>query len=65
MDAQARDEDGCGAHFPLIRCVAKQFPELDDAIVHDEGDDDKDDTYIDIGVVAPVVVESLEDNLFV
>jgi hypothetical protein len=45
--------------------VAKQFPELDDAIVHDEGDDDKDDTYIDIGVVAPVVVESLEDNLFV
>jgi hypothetical protein len=40
-------------------------PELDDAVVLDEGDDDKDDTYIDVGVVAPVVVESLEDDFFV
>jgi hypothetical protein len=37
----------------------------DDAVVLDEGDDYKDDTYIDVGVVAPVVVESLEDDFFV
>ncbi|KAG2611656.1 hypothetical protein PVAP13_4KG182210 [Panicum virgatum] len=28
-------------------------------------DDEEDDTYIDDGVVAPVVVESLEDDFFI
>jgi len=29
------------------------------------GEDEEDDTYIDDGVVAPVVVESLEDDFFI
>nr|TKW20637.1 hypothetical protein SEVIR_4G102800v2 [Setaria viridis] len=36
-----------------------------DASVINQDDDDGDDTYIDDGVVAPVVVESLEDDFLV
>jgi len=39
--------------------------EPDDAVLLDEDDDDENDTYIDDGVVAPVAVESLEDDFFV
>ena len=39
--------------------------EPDDAVLLDEVDDDEDDTYIDDGVVAPIVVESIEDDFFV
>jgi hypothetical protein len=58
-------------HFLLInlwccnQARAEAVPEPDDAIWLDEDEDDQDDTYINDGVVAPIVVESEEDDFFV
>jgi len=59
------DKEGTTGDASIINQVrGKAVPEPNDAVLLDE-DDDEDDTYIDDGVVAPVVVESLEDDFFV
>nr|TKW03210.1 hypothetical protein SEVIR_7G009200v2 [Setaria viridis] len=60
------DKEGTTGDASVLNQVrAGAVLELDDAVLLDEDDDDEDGTYIDDGVVAPVVVESLEDDFFV
>ncbi|XP_066358279.1 uncharacterized protein [Miscanthus floridulus] len=60
------DKDGITGDASVINQVrGEAVLELDDAVLLDEDDDDEDDTYIDDGVVAPVAVESIEDDFFV
>ena len=52
----------------LVRCIVfgciwDRFVTARNSVQN--GDDEEDDTYIDDGVVAPVVVESLEDDFFI
>jgi beta-lactamase superfamily II metal-dependent hydrolase len=60
------DKEGTSGDASVINQVrGEAVLEPDDAVLLDEDDDDEDDTYIDDGVVAPIVVESIEDDFFV
>ena len=60
------DKEGTTGDASVINQVrGEAVLEPDDVVLLDEDDDDEDDTYIDDGVVAPVAVESLEDDFFV
>ena len=60
------DKQGTTGDAAVINQVrGEAVPEPDDGVLLDEDDDDEDDTYINDGVVAPVVVESLEDDFFI
>ena len=57
------DKEGTSGDASVINQVrGEAVLEPDDAVLLDEDDDDEDDTYIDDGVVAPIVVESIEDD---
>ncbi|XP_066384653.1 uncharacterized protein [Miscanthus floridulus] len=59
------DKEGTTGDASIINQVrGEAVLKPDDAILLDD-DDDEDDTNIDDGVVAPVVVESIEDDFFV
>ena len=47
----------------VFGCIWDRFVTARNSVQN--GDDEEDDTYIDDGVVAPVVVESLEDDFFI
>ena len=60
------DKEGTTGDASVINQVCgKVVLEPNDAVLLDEDDDAEDDTYIDNGVVVPVVVESIEDDFFV
>ena len=60
------DKEGTtGDAFVINQMRGEAVLKPDDVILLDEDDDDEDDTYIDDGVVAPVMVESIEDDFFV
>jgi len=60
------DKEGTIGDASIINQVCGEAVlEPDDSVLLDEDYDDEDDTYIDDGVVAPVAVESLEDDFFV
>ena len=60
------DKEGTTSDASIINQVhGESVLKPDDAVLLDEDDDDEDDTYIGDGVVAPVVVESLEDDAVV
>ena len=61
-----QDKEGTTGDASVINQVrGEAVLKPDDAVLLDEDDDDEDDTYIDDGVVAPVTVESLEDDFFI
>jgi hypothetical protein len=60
------DRGGTTGSAAIINQVRSEaIPEPDDDDIGDDDDDDEDDTYIDDGVVAPIVEESIEDDFFV
>jgi len=57
------DKQGTTGDASIVNQVRDEaVAEPDDAVIVGGDDDEEDDTYIDDGIVAPVVVESLDDD---
>ena len=60
------DKQGTTGDASVVNQVRDEaVAEPDDAVIYDGDDDEEDDAYIDDGIVAPVVVESLDDDFFI